>query len=202
MEKKKIVFTVAFMMLVCHVFADRYKVLYVNSPGIKIETKNAVVGLVFSDKDKIVWASDQQAMKVVNLNTNRAMVLAAKALKKKNASSLYDYLTSTRRLSTRNLKRNRTTELWQIDSTLYLLDTLYVSRPQTSKRNVVAFFADIKGNKRNLSITEDGHYYVITRNQFRDNEAYPIKLSIMEYDEEKKWEYVVFRNLIIEQVKY
>ena len=65
------------LMVTSFVFADKYKVLYVNSTGIKIETKNVAVGSVFTDKDKIVWTDDQQAMKVINLNTNRVMVLAA-----------------------------------------------------------------------------------------------------------------------------
>lgn len=202
MEKKRLVLMVTVLMVASYAFADRYKVLYVNSSGIRIETKNVTVGSVFTDKDKIEWTDDQQAMKVINLNTNRIMVLAAKALKKKKASSLYEYLTSTKRLSTRNLKRNRVTELWQIDSTLFLLDTLYVSRPKTVKRNVLAIMVDQKGEKHNLGISKDGYYYYITRNQFGDNESFPVKINIMEYDKEMNWEYFVFKNLIIEPITH
>ena len=44
------------------------------------------MGNVFDDKDAIKWTSEQQAMKVMNLNTKRVIVLAAKALKKKKGA--------------------------------------------------------------------------------------------------------------------
>lgn len=187
-------------MMACHVFADRYKVLYVNSTGIKIETKNVTVGSVFTDKDKIVWTNDQQAMKVVNLNTNRIMILAAKALKKKNASSLYEYLTNTRHLSTRALKRRKTMEVWQIDSTLYLLDTLYISRPNLRRNNIVARMIDDKGKTMDLPFSKDSRSYVITRDIFGSQALIPKRFTIRELDRERNWEYVVYRKLIIEPV--
>lgn len=187
-------------MMACHVFADRYKVLYVNSTGIKIETKNVTVGSVFTDKDKIVWTNEQQAMKVINLNTNRIMILAAKALKKKNASSLYKYLTSTKHLSTRDMKRRKTMELWQIDSTLYLLDTLYISRPYKRGNNVVARMIDDKGKKTDLPLSKDCKSYVITRDMCGDKALKPKRFAIREFDRERNWEYVVYRRLIIEPV--
>lgn len=187
-------------MMACHVFADKYKVLYVNSTGIKIETKKVVVGFVFTDKDIIVWTNDQQAMKVINLNTNRIMILAAKALKKKNASSLYEYLTSTKHLSTRDMKRRKTMELWQVDSTLYLLDTIYISRPYMRGNDVVARMSDDKGKTIDLPISKDSKSYVITREMFRSHTLIPKRFAIREYDRERNWEYVVYRKLIIEPV--
>lgn len=188
------------IMVACHVFADRYKVLYVNSKGIKIENRNAAVGSIFSDKDKIEWTDDQQAMKVINLNTNRIMVLAAKALKKKKASSLYEYLTSTKHLSTRNLKSGKIMEMWQVDSTLYLLDTLYISRPNMRGNDVVAKIIDDKGKTIDLPISKDGKSYVITRKMYGNHALPSQRYSIKEFDRKKDWEYVVYRRLIIEPV--
>ena len=110
--EKKIILVASLLMIACCVFADKYKVLYLNSPDIKVGNKTIVVGNVFDDKDAIKWTSEQQAMKVMNLNTNRVMVLAAKALKKKKSNSLYEYLTSTKHLSTRDLKKRRLVEEW------------------------------------------------------------------------------------------
>ena len=191
---------IAILMVACHVLADRFKVLYVNSTGIKIEAKNVSVGTVFTDKDKIVWSDDQQAMKVLNLNTNRIMVLAAKALKKKGVSSLYEYLTSTRHLSTRDMKRRTQIELWQVDSTLYLLDTLYISRPNIKGNNVVARIIDDNGKIIDLPISKDGESYVITRNMCGSKAFTPQRFAIKEFDIERDWEYFVYRRLIIEPV--
>ena len=138
MEKRRILVLMMIVMAAISVLADKYKVLYVNSPDIRIGANNAVIGNVFTDRDKIVWGNDRQAIKVLNLNTNRVIVLAAKALKKKNASSLYEYLTSTKHLSTRGIRRPKAIETWQIDSTLYLLDTLFILRPNTERKIVVA----------------------------------------------------------------
>ena len=198
MEKKKLIIIMVVLMFACHVFADRYKVLYVNSTEIKIETKNVVVGQVFSDKDKILWTSDQQAMKVINLNTNRIMVLAAKALKKKNASSLYDYLTSTKRLSTRDYGKKRTIEEWQLDSILYLMDTLYISMPQRHVKSIVAKIIVKQGEVKEIPLAHNGQYYIITRSMYGNSSLHPLKIDIKDYDSEQNWEYTVYRNLIIE----
>lgn len=188
------------LMVTSFVFADKYKVLYVNSTGIKIETKNVAVGSVFTDKDKIVWTDDQQAMKVINLNTNRVMVLAAKALKKKKASSLYEYLTSTKHLSTRDVKGRKIMEVWQIDSTLYLLDTLYISRPLMRGNNLVAKIVDDNGKAMDLPISKDKKSYVITRDIYGNKTFAPKRFAIKEFDRERNWEYVVYRKLIIEPI--
>lgn len=198
MEKKRLIIMVSILMVASYVFADKYKVLYVNSKDIKIDTKIVVVGSVFTDKDKIVWSDDQQAMKVINLNTNRIMVLAAKALKKKKASSLYEYLTKTKHMSTRDIKRRKTMELWQVDSTLYLLDTLYISRPIIRDNNVVARIIDNKGKTTNLPISKDGKSYVITRAIYKNQALTPHRFTIKEFDRNRDWEYVVYRKLIIE----
>ena len=185
-------------MVACHVFADKYKVLYVNSTGIKIEKKKAAVGLIFSDKDKIAWIDDQQAMKVINMNTNRVMVLAAKALNKKKSSSLYEYLTSTKHLSTRDLKKRKTMEEWQIDSILYLLDTLYIRRPQMRKNSVLTKILLKESEEEVIPLDNEGQFFIITRKIFGNKTPCQIKVDIVEYDKEHNWEYTVYRNLIIE----
>ena len=201
MEKKRIVLMLAIMMIASFVYADRYKVLYVNATGIKIDKKNVVVGNEFSDKDIIEWTDDQQAMKVVNLNTNRIVVLAAKALKKKNVSSLYDYLTSTKHLSTRDMKKKRMLEEWQLDSTLYLMDTLYISMPQRQSKSVVAKVIVRQETVKEIPLSHNGQYYILTRSIYGNSSPHPIKIDIIEYDPILRWEYTVYRNLIIEPLR-
>ena len=198
MEKKKVIFVVSLLMIACYAFADKYKVLYVNSRDIKVGNKTIVVGNVFDDKEVISWTSDQQAMKVMNLSTNRMMVLAAKALKKKNVSSLYDYLTSTKRLSTRNFRKKRIIEEWQLDSTLYLMDALYIRMPKSQPKSVVAKIIVKKGEVKEIPLNHDGHYYILSRDIYGNSYPHPLMIDIREYDPKQNWEYTTYRNLIIE----
>ena len=91
-------------------------------------------------------------------------------------------------------------ETWQIDSTLYLLDTLYISRPLIRGNNVVPRIVDDNGKAMNLPISKDGMSYVITREIYGNKTLTPKRFSIKEFDRDKKWEYVVYRRLIIEPV--
>ena len=195
MEKKKEIVLGLLLLVACCAFADRYKVLYLNSSDIRIANKTAAVGSIFDDRETINWTSDQQAMKVVNLNTNRVMVFAAKALKKKKASSLYEYLTGNKHLSTRSLSpRNR--EEWQLDTTLYLLDTLYLHVPSKRQQSAKTKIVFRQGGEMPLSVK--GNRYVITRSLFGRQMSRPIRADIIEYDRSKDWSYTVYRNLLIE----
>lgn len=202
MEEKKILLVASLLMIACCVFADKYKVLYLNSPDIKVGNKTIVVGYVFDDKDAIKWTSEQQAIKVMNLKTKRVMVLAAKALKKKNASSLYDYLTSTKRLSTRDFRKKQMKEEWQLDSTLYLVDTLYISRPQRQSNSIVAKLVIKHGEGQEIILNHDEYYYILTRSIYGKNTPFPLKIDIKEYDPKQNWEYIVYRNLIIDPLPF
>lgn len=198
MEKKKVIIFVILLIITSYAFADKYKVLYVNSSNIKIGNKTIVSGQIFDDKENITWSSDQQAMKVLNLNTKRVMVFAAKALNKKKAASLYDYLTSTKHLSTRNINQNRIEE-WQMDTTLYMLDTLYISMPPRHNQNITTKIVHKYGKE--IPIQSNGGYYIITRNLFDQQERQPIVIDIVEYDKSNDWTYIVFKNLNIEFVQ-
>lgn len=202
MEKKKIVLMASLLMIACCVFADKYKVLYLNSPDIKVGNKTIVVGYVFDDKDAIKWTSEQQAMKVMNLKTKRVMVLAAKALKKKNATSLYDYLTSTKRLSTRDFRKKQMIEEWQLDSTLYLMDTLYISMPQRQSNSIVAKLVVKHGEGQEIYLNHNDKNYILTRGIFGKDTPFPLKIDIKEYDPKQNWEYIVYRNLIIDPLPF
>lgn len=196
MNKKELVLGLL-LMVACCAYADRYKVLYVNSSDIKVGGKAIAVGSVFDEKETVRWTSEQQAMKVVNLTTNRVMVFVAKALEKKNASTLYEYLIRNKHLSTRGLKKNPTEE-WQLDETLYLLDTLYISLPPRHNQSATAKMVVKQG--REIPLTNNGHHYVIPRSLLGRTGSQPINVDIVEYDKEKDWSYTVYRNLNIEIV--
>lgn len=195
MNKKKKIILGLLLMAACCTYADKYKVLYVNSTDIKVGGKVIAVGSVFDEKETVKWNSEQQAMKVVNLTTNRVMVFVAKALEKKNASTLYDYLIKNKHLSTRGFKQSPTEE-WQLDKTLYLLDTLYISLPPRHNQSTTAKL--VVGQGREIPLSNNGHHYVIPRNLLRGKGSQPVKADIVEYDKAKDWSYTVYRDLNIE----
>ena len=195
MGKKKEIILALLLLVACSTFADRYKVLFVNSTDIMIGNKTTVVGNIFDDKESIHWTSDQQAMKVVNLNTNRVMVFAAKALKKKKASSLYEYLTGSKHLSTRSLGQKHMEE-WQLDTTLYVLDTLFLNTP--ARHNPAAKAKLVMHQGREIPLSVKGNQYIITRSLLAGQGSQPIRADIIEFDRSKNWTYTVYRNLNIE----
>ena len=89
-------------------------------------------------------------------------------------------------------------EEWQIDSTFYLLDTLYIHRPQMKGTFVVASIMNNKGKTINLPISKDGKTYVITRGLFESIASNSHGFTIKELDKEMNWEYIVYRRLTIE----
>lgn len=196
---KKIILLISLLFVGCSAFADSYRVLYVNSERIRVGNRYIKVGDVFNDTDMIVWTSDQQAIKVLNMKNNRILICTAKSMEKKKSRSIYDYLTSTKRISTRTLLNITFDEEWQMDSKLYVLDTLYVSRPNFNARQVQSSIR-IKANGfvREIPIPSDGRYYKIPRGIIeRIGNSY-VELDIIEYDKERDWKYMVYKDLLVE----
>ncbi len=196
---KKIILLISLLFIGCSAFADNYRVLYVNSDRIRIGKRYAAVGDIFKDTDTIVWSSQQQAMKVLNLNNKRVFICTAQSLTKNKSHSLYDYLTSTKRISTRSIINNVFDEEWHLDSRLFVLDTLYITRPNYNATHVQATVV-IKSqmSSREIPITFDSKYYKIPRQIINQLENMPIKLDIMEYDKKRDWKYLVYKDLSVE----
>ena len=196
---KKIILLFSLFLIASSAFADSYRVLYVNTKHIRVGNRYVTIGDIFKDTDTIVWSSDQQAMKVLNLKNKRIVICAAKSLKNKKSHSLYDYLTSTKRISTRSFTNNAFDEEWHLDSRLFVLDTLYITRPNYDATLVQANVV-IKSHmsSREIPITFDSKYYKIPRQIINQLENMPVKLDIMEYDEKRDWKYLVYKDLSVE----
>lgn len=96
---KKLAVTLLLMSIYTNVMSGNYKILYLNSQRIKINEAFAKVGDTFSDNTIIQWAEDRQAMKVVDMDTNKRYLMVAK-LEEGNALTAYDILTRNKHLST------------------------------------------------------------------------------------------------------
>ena len=104
------------MTILCAtVSATSYKILYMNTPSIKIGKKLLKVGDSFSDKDleSIEWISDKQVLKARNEDTKRTRIFTKWNVKGVESPSLKDYLTKKKSLMTRSISR-----------TVELLDTI------------------------------------------------------------------------------
>jgi len=177
--------------------ADNYRVLFANSANIRIGNKNVKKGLEFSDNDNIDWTSDNQALKVINLSTNRIMIIAKKAFERKNAKSLVDYLHKVKRLSTRDYETGSVVA----DSVFYLLDTLRVDAGKHYGDEMIdEVVVLINGATVSTKVlkSKDKKEFIITPNIYGGKKPSITHIDIVETDKNKGWRYYIYRNLRIE----
>lgn len=198
MEKKVIIKALCIKLMlvfsIC-VSADTYKVLCVSKGIIKINGQQAVKGLLFNDHDMIQWTSDNQGMRVLNINTSKVITLLAKRFSQDDSHSIADNVGHIKHLSTRELSTNET-----IDNTLYLLDSLMVESGPYYGNNVKEYYYYyIEDHKVEGEIkrTPDRKFFIITRNMFQG--LYPSSLTISIYGEDpkQKWVYPIYSDLQI-----
>lgn len=196
MEIKKIsliILIVAFWMTGQIAMADNYRVLYTNSNNIRIGNQIARKGLEFSDSEKIVWTSDNQALKLLNLSTHRIMVIAKKTFDRKRAKSLADL----KHLSTRDYGvANIVT-----DTVLYLLDTLQIDAGKYYGDNMVdEAIVVIDGDSivTKIQKSKDKREFILTRQIYGGKNSCVIYLDIVETDRQRNWRYYIYRRLRVE----
>ena len=112
--------------LAAPVMAQDFKILFVNTETIRIGGKDLSRGDLFSETDKVEWASDKQAMKVLSLADKKQYILSSEMFKKEKTKSAKDYLVRTNRLSTRGTGSLSMVRR-QLGETLQVLDTTCVS---------------------------------------------------------------------------
>ena len=86
-------------------YAEDFKILFVNSESIKIGKTVRKAGDTFSDTEKIYWKDGKQAMKVISLDSKKQYVLVSEVFKKKKLKTAKDYIFKNHRLSTRGIGR-------------------------------------------------------------------------------------------------
>lgn len=202
MKKKKIslmALIVCLLMLAQLAMADNYRVLFANSANIRIGNQIARKGIVFNDNDNISWTSDNQALKVLNLSTNRIMIIAKKAFDRKNAKSLADYLRKVKHLSTREYG----TESVVADTVFYLLDTLRVDAGKHYGDDMIDEAVLIISNDTittNVIKSKDKKEFLITPKIYGGKNPSMVYIDIVETDKQRDWRYYIYRRLRIEQL--
>lgn len=177
--------------------ADNFRVLFANSANIRIGNQIARKGIEFNDNDKISWTSNNQALKVMNLSTNRIMIIAKKAFDRKNAKSLADYLRKVKHLSTRDYG----TESVVSDTVFYLLDTLRVDAGKHYGDDMIdEAVLIISGDTvtTNVIKSKDKKEFLITPKIYGGKNPSMVYIDIVETDKQRDWRYYVYRRLRIE----
>ena len=202
MGKTKVILSalVVFMLMaVAPIKADTYKVLYANSENIKIGNQPAKKGVTFNDKDRIIWTSGEQALKVLNLSTNHVMVIAKRAFDRQRARSLADYLHRVKHMSTRDFG----TASVVTDTVYYMLDTLLIDAGKHyGDDKIDKAIVIINGDSvvTQIKKTQDKKEFVLTKSIFGSKTPQLVYIDIVETDVKREWVYYVYRRLRIESL--
>lgn len=154
--------------------ADTYRILFLNTASIKINGNNLTVGCTFNSNDNIAWDHESQAVKVMNLSSNKIMVLTSRDFTNKNSHSIDSYLIYTEHLSTRDSEKGYS------NSTMYMLDEISIPNFGNDKYadNIFVKFTTYRGPKKvRLNIDSRGNL-IIPREIF-GNITKPIKVQIV-----------------------
>ena len=73
-------------------YAEDFKILFVNSESIKIGKAVCKAGDTFNDTERIFWKDGKQAMKVISLETKKQYVLVSEDFKKKKMKTAKDFI--------------------------------------------------------------------------------------------------------------
>ena len=123
---RKVCISILLVVLSIVVWADRYKILQLNTPYVKIGNRNCTKGDVFSDESVIFWEQNKQAFKAQNLKTKEIKLFAEPDFRAKGSKTIKDYYVKTNRLSSRG---SEASALDEISDTLYLCDSIVMEMP-------------------------------------------------------------------------
>lgn len=154
--------------------ADTYRILFLNTESIKINGNNLTVGCTFNSNDNISWDNESQAVKVMNLSSNKIMVLTSKDFTNRNSHSIDSYLIYIGHLSTRDAENGYN------NSTMYMLDKISIPNFGNNKyaENIFIKFTTYRGPKKvRLNLNSNGDL-TIPREIF-GNITKPVKVQIV-----------------------
>ena len=112
-----------FAVLSC--YADKYRILQMNTETIRIGNRYCHSGDVFTDDETIFWEKSNQAMKVRNERTKEIFIFVEPDFKKKSAKSINSYYIKNNHLSTASVNMDSVSS----KEGLYLFDKLKVNSP-------------------------------------------------------------------------
>lgn len=114
------------MLSMTDMLADTYKILYINTPSVTIENRQMHLGDIFDEGAQIKWDSDKQALKVLNVQSNKVLLFAAKQFTQ--SKSIKDFYLKQNHLSTRGGEMMNEEELREcMSGHFFMLDNIEFS---------------------------------------------------------------------------
>lgn len=120
------VFFILMLLISASVYAEDFRILFLNTDSIKIGKNVCRIGDTFSDAEKIVWKDGKQAMKVISLETKRQYIFVSEYFKHRKMKSAKDFIVKNNRLSTRGLGSLSSVGA-QIGDCIYWLDPVLIT---------------------------------------------------------------------------
>lgn len=185
------------------VSAQDFEILYLTTPTITIGNKKLKQGDTFPGNATVSWESPRQAMKVLNLSTNKQTLIVAEKYKETESKDLTSYFAATKQLTVRNGASLNAMELGAaLNGSHYLLDSISVETvmPVDIDRFFYASYpyeSEIINKKLE---TVDG-YLIFDRSIFTidgvEIEPFDVTLKVWYVDNEDKTKTLVTDNMIL-----
>lgn len=98
----RILFLIVGIFISLSTYAD-YRIVFLNTPTIKINGKSLKVNDVFHPSASVEWTSPKQAMKIVDTASGEQRLLIASQYQKSKAKNIQSYISGVRHLSSRGI---------------------------------------------------------------------------------------------------
>lgn len=159
--------------------ADNYKILQMNTSSLQIGNVLCKQGDTFSDESPILWTSDKQAIKGMNLQTKQIRMFVSKDFKDAKAKSIKEYFLKSNHLSTRGGAISFSDLAEELSETQYILGTLPIESPVPldSLSSYVISYVD-NGIKKWCTLMSTESMFFLNRELFNEESQNEYTLSL------------------------
>lgn len=199
---KKLFYLMLLLVSVASMYADNYKILWMNTQNIKIGGRVCGVDSVFSDLSGIMWSKSGQAIKAQNLKTKEIAIFVEPEFKKHNSKSIVDYYIKTNHMSTRSTPPTEDELKAQLSNTFYMLEEICIKGHAPIDSNqyyVIKYEKD--GNMIEKMLTANRDSFVIPRSLFASNDGEDkkeVRLSVYFRDSQAEENLLLTDSMIIQ----
>ena len=179
---KKLLLFFLNVFIITTICADNYKVLYVNSPSVKIDNKKCVKGMIFSDVSQVMWPhKGMQAIKALNMES-KVIELFVSIKKEQQKGSVMDYYIRNNHLSTRgDMQLGNLNDLAKIlNDKFYLINDTIEIDPPINLKDGRFFYVTFEQNGiiKSKELPHEGRTLFITRSLLECNKKTSAEINV------------------------
>lgn len=160
------------LSVVLTLFADNYKIIQMNTPSVKIGSREYRKGDVFSDDSIIIWSKEKQAIKAQNLQTKEIHLFTEPDFRTKKINTIKEYYIKKNHLSARATGLSLGDLSEQLNDTFYLLDTIRIESPiplDSTRNYYIRYSQSNQLFEKTLPTIEN--YFLIVRSVFNTTDS-------------------------------